>query len=205
MLKNSKLYLVLDREVAGYERLFEIAKKSVLSGVDIVQIRDKHGCTKDILAFAGKLLSFLKRKVPVIINDRIDLAIASGVDGVHLGQDDLPLSVARRLMGPNAIIGVSCQDLKHALVAQKEGADYIGFGSIFKTLTKPDRNPMDLGLLKKVLKQIKVPVFVIGGISQSNIAQLRILGANHFAVTRSICLARDVRQATLAIKKAIEI
>lgn len=197
--------MVLDREVAGYGRLLEIAKKSVTSGVDIIQLRDKHGSARDILAFSKRVLALLKRKTPFIINDRVDLAIAAGADGVHLGQDDLPLSLARQLMGPRALIGVSCQSLESALEAQRQGADYIGFGSVFKTFTKPGRTPMNLGFLKKVLSRIKVPVFVIGGIGRENIPQLKALGARHFAVTRSVCLAKNIQQETLALRNAIDI
>ena len=199
------MYLILDRKVASYDRLFDIAKESVKYGVDIVQLRSKYGTAEEILAFSKKILALLKGKIPYVVNDRIDLAMTCGADGVHVGQDDLPLTLARRLMRPKAIIGVSCQNLEDALRAQKEGATYIGFGSIFKTLTKPGRKPMDLKYFKKVLDKIKIPVFAIGGINKDNVPILKAVGARHFAVSRSICLANSIKDATLKLKEIIEI
>ncbi len=196
MLKNSKLYLILDKEVASYDRLFEVTKQAVAGGVDLIQLRDKNGTSEDIIKFSRKITLFLKRRIPFIINDRVDLALACGADGVHLGQDDLPIALARRLMGKNAIIGVSCQTLQHAKFAFNCGADYIGFGSVFKTLTKPKRQPMNLRLLADVVSGIKIPVFAIGGINAHNILRLKGLGVDRVAVCRDICLAKDVRKTT---------
>src|SRR3989344_4118194 len=101
------------------------------------------------------------------------------------------------------MIGVSCQSYEHARQAQAQGADYVGFGSVFKTLTKPERNPMNLDLLKRIVREISIPVFAIGGIGAQNIAALRAVGVKHFAVCRAICTARNIREATSDIKKEI--
>src|SRR3990167_7876511 len=147
-LKKARVYLILDTQVNGYDELFEILKQSLNTGVDIVQLRDKFAKAIETLKFAKKAVRLINGRIPFIVNDRVDLALASQAAGVHLGQDDLPISEARKLMGKKAIIGVSCQNLIQAQEAKKQGADYIGFGSVFKTETKPDRQPMDLKLLK---------------------------------------------------------
>jgi len=195
--------LILDRQVNDDGRLFEIAWESIRHGVDIIQLRDKLGAARDTLRCLKGILRAVNGRVPVIINDRADLASLTGADGVHLGQDDVPVKDARRMLGTKAIIGVSCQSYEHARQAQLAGADYIGFGSVFKTLTKPERNPMNLDLLKKVIQEVSVPVFAIGGIRAQNIAALRTIGVKHFAICRAVCTARNIKEAVSEIKKEI--
>lgn len=202
-LRKAELYLILDRQVNDDGRLFEVARESIRHGVDIIQLRDKLGIARDTLKCFKGILRAVNGRVPVIMNDRVDLAIAALADGVHLGQDDVPIRDARRMFGTRAVIGVSCQSYERARQAQAQGADYIGFGSVFKTLTKPERNPMNLDLLKKVVREISVPVFAIGGITLENIPALRAIGVRHFAVCRAICTARNIREATSDIKKEI--
>ena len=203
-LKNYSLYLVLDTQVCGYERLFEILKTAVNNGVDIIQLRDKSGPARETLQFATRVVGYLRRKVPFIVNDRVDIAKAAKADGVHLGQDDLPLESARRILGKRAIIGLSCQTLDQARLAQKGAADYIGFGSVFKTLTKPGRSPMRLKFLKTVCQEIRIPVFAIGGIDLENICQLKKYRIQRVAVTRAICAASDVESACRELRKILK-
>jgi len=195
LLVHAKLYLILDTQVLDYAALFQVLKDSVRGGIDIVQLRDKKGSAKEILGFCRKVLRITKHKIPFIVNDRADLAFISGADGLHLGQEDLGCLQARKIMGKGKIIGVSCQTLHQAKVAEVQGADYIGFGSVFETKTKPGRQAMDLELLQKVIKQVKVPVFPIGGISRKNIGQLISLGVKRAAVCRDILLAKDASHA----------
>ena len=202
-MRNCRLYLILDTQVKTYVQLFDIAQQAIGVGVNIVQVRDKHGLTRKTLAFIDQLKRLTRHKALLIVNDRLDLALASRADGVHLGQDDLPLAAARKIAGPHMIIGQSCQTWAHAMNAQQEGADYIGFGSVFETLTKPDRVPMDFNVLKKVARKVKVPLFAIGGIAVDRIAPLKSLGVERFAVCRAICLANDVPKATRAFQKEI--
>ena len=199
-LKDAKLYLILDAQVSSHQNLLKALKGAVRFGVDIVQLRDKNADTKKILAFCKHALKITQHRVPFIVNDRVDLALIAGADGVHLGQEDIPYLQARKLMGANAIIGVSCQNLAHAKQACAQGADYIGFGSVFKTLTKPERNPMNLKLLARVLAQTKIPVFPIGGISRANIGQLTTIGAYRAAVCRDILLANDAGKVVYELK-----
>ncbi len=202
LLKNSKLYLILDRQVNSYDELFEIFKKGFRAGIKIFQIRDKFGSAKEIEKFSKKAIVISKDRVLFIVNDRVDLALISRSSGVHLGQDDLSLTDARKLMGSKAIIGVSCQTMKQALSAEKNGANYIGFGSVFKTKTKPLRDSMNLDLLKRIYKRIKIPVFAIGGISLKNIEKLRLLGVDRVAVCRDICLSENIEKVILNFNDA---
>ena len=198
------LYLILDaqaclpklnakatqrRQVISYDRLFLVLKAAVRFGVGIVQLRDKKGSARDILSFCRQALKITAGRTLFIVNDRVDLALLGKADGVHLGQEDIGYTQARQMMGPKAIIGVSCQTFEHARKAQADGADYIGFGSVFKTKTKPERNPMDLKLLRRVLSSTRVPVFPIGGISRKNIGVLTEIGVERAAICRDILLA----------------
>ena len=200
LLASAKLYLILDTEVLDGDALLQVLKDSVRGGIDIVQLRNKKGSAKEILNFCHKILRITKHQVLFIVNDRADLSILSGADGLHVGQDDIDCMQARKMMGQGKIIGVSCQTLAHALKAQEKGADYIGFGSIFETQTKPGRKPMDLDLLQKVVKKIKIPVFPIGGISRGNIGRLIPLGVTRVAVCRDILLADDAAKVVREFK-----
>ena len=198
LLNGARLYVVLDRQVNSYERLFEIAKEAIACGVDVIQLRDKKGSAKEILTFSERVLKLGSDQTLYMINDRVDLTTISGASGVHLGQDDIPVSVARTMLDAQAVIGVSCQTYVQAQRAVEDGADYIGFGSVFKTLTKPDRQAMDLKVLEKVVADMKIPVFAIGGIDLGNVEMLQGIGVCCFAVCRAVCEADDV---LLAVKQ----
>lgn len=186
-----------------YEQLFEIARQAIAAGVDIIQLRDKHGSAKDCLAWARRFADLVGGNIPLIVNDRVDVAIASGVKGVHLGQDDLSITAAREILGSKGIIGASCQTLEHVLQAERDGADYIGFGSVFKTLTKPERKPMDLNVLRQVVAETDIPVFAIGGIDLKNVSQLTEIGVRRVAVCRAICLAEDIAKTIKVFKERL--
>ncbi len=195
-LLRARLYIILDTQVHDYPVLFKILKESVRAGEVIVQLRDKNGKTRDSLRFIQKALGFLRQRVPFIVNDRVDWVLAAGASGVHLGQDDIPLSAARKILGHKAVIGISCQTFTQARQAETGGADYIGFGSVFKTLTKPERSPMDMKLLTQVVRVSQVPVYAIGGITLQNLSRLTEQGVNRVAVTRAVCLSDRVRGTT---------
>lgn len=202
--QSSRLYLILDAQVHEYKQLLIIAKKAILSGVDIIQLRDKYGTAKNIMSFSKKILNMTKRQIPYIINDRVDLAIVCQADGVHLGQEDLPLSEARKMLKKKMIVGVSCQTLNHAKHAQEQGADYIGFGSVFKTLTKPDREAMNLKLLAKVTRAINIPMFAIGGINLNNISKIKSIGVERVAVCRAISQAKNIGEAAKRFQEILK-
>lgn len=202
-LRSCSLYLILDTSVKTYDELLGIARTAIDAGVDVVQLRDKKGQAQDILKFSKEILKIAQRRALYIINDRVDLAEAAQADGVHLGQEDLSVAFARRKLGPKALIGKSCQTLGHLKAAENEQADYIGFGSVFKTQTKPERLPMNLNLLKQVMMQARIPVFAIGGITIQNLASIKSVGVNRVAVCREICLAQHVQRITKEFKRIL--
>ena len=203
-LAEAKFYVVLDRDVLNDEDLFDVMKKTVRAGADVVQLRHKNGSAREIFGFCQKALRLTRGKIPFIVNDRLDIALACGADGVHLGQDDLPMVEARRIAGRRLMIGASCQTRAQARTAARDGADYIGFGSVFKTPTKPQRSDMDLALLKTVLSEATIPVFPIGGIGLENIRRVLKQGADRVAVTRSVCLADDVVSVTKEFSRLLK-
>ncbi len=196
ILQESRLYVVLDSAVADLNKLFEVMKETVEAGTTIVQLRSKEGAADQILDFSKRAVKFLSGRALFIVNDHLDLALASGADGVHLGQEDGDVAIARQILGRDRLIGVSCQTLSQLDRAQTQGADYIGFGSVFKTKTKPDRQPMDLSLIKNVSHESHVPVFFIGGIDLGNVTGILQNDGKRVAVTRAICEAKNVVKTT---------
>lgn len=205
LLKNSQLYLILDREVLDYACLLSVAKKAINQGIDLIQLRDKIGCSKDALSLAFELRKITRQKKTIfIVNDRLDLALISQADGLHLGQDDIPIKEARKFLGKNKFIGLSCHNLPQALAAQDGGADYIGLGPIFSTQTKPGFKSIGLEIISEIKSKIKIPAFAIGGITATNASQVLDAGAGNIAVCRAICWQRDAGKAARALKKILE-
>ncbi|MDD5432891.1 MAG: thiamine phosphate synthase [Candidatus Omnitrophica bacterium] len=204
LLKKSFLYLIIDKEILKDTSVTEIASKVKNMGVDIIQYRDKTSDKKSILKNAFQLRNILAgTKTLFIINDYIDIAMVTDSDGVHLGQQDIPLTLARKILGKNKLIGVSCSNLKEALLAQKQGADYIGLGAIFSTPTKPERKAIGLKSIESVKERIKIPFFVIGGINSKNLKLVMSNGARRVAVCREICLANNIASQTKMISKLL--
>ncbi|MBF0478759.1 MAG: thiamine phosphate synthase [Candidatus Omnitrophica bacterium] len=203
LLNESNLYVILDAQVNTYEELFEIVKKSVGSGVDILQLRDKISSAKKVLEFSRKIVEYINHKLLFIVNDRVDIALLSGADGVHVGQNDISAGDVRRLTGKNFLIGTSAQRLEHCRAAEEAGADYIGLGSVYKTKTKPERCPMDQTLLTEVARSIQIPVFAIGGIDQTNVRQIVDKGLKRVAVCRSLCCSDNFLEEVSLLKKIL--
>lgn len=195
LLKQSRLYLILDKSTLRKRSLENIYSIVSDRKIDIVQLRDKYSAKKDILNLATKLSNRLAT-VLFIINDYVDLVLACKADGVHLGQSDLSLKQARKILGKDKIIGISCHNLSQALKAQKDGADYIGIGPIFKTATKPGYKAIGLKVLKELKEKIKIPYFAIGGINQSNIHKVISCAGRRIAVCREILEAKNPKQIT---------
>lgn len=196
LLKKSQLYLILDRQILGKRSLEDIY--SILSNqkIDLVQLRDKESTKEELLKFALKLSRYLtKINKLFIINDSVDVACACGAAGVHLGQNDLGLKLARRILGKDKIIGISCHNLAQAQKAQEDGADYIGIGPVFKTATKPGYKAIGLKVLKELNNKIKIPYFAIGGINIKNIKKITACKAKRIAVCRQILEAKDYNYA----------
>ena len=200
MLKKPGLYLVTDRGALKGKDLFKILSDSMRAGLDMVQFRDKEASDTDFLEAASKIKDLLKEKeVLFIINDRVDIALALDADGVHLGQEDTPVEVVRRILGRKKIIGFSARSLEEALAAAERSVDYIAIGAIFPTPVKPDYGTPGLEALKQAVKQIKIPLVAIGGINESNIGDIAATGVKRIAVVRAILEAKDPYSATKSL------
>lgn len=206
LLKESHLYVIVDKKVSGARPIFNIVSKIKDLGADIIQLRDKESKKESILKEAYKLRKLLTNTQTLfIINDYIDIARIVDSDGIHLGQNDLSLKTARQLLGKDKIVGISCHNLNQAIAAQKNGADYISIGPVFSTPTKPGYKAVGLDLIRKVKKAVQIPFFVIGGINENNITEILSLGIKRAAICRAICQTKDIVSSIKNIRKQLEI
>ena len=191
------LYLVTDRRWLGRRSLEEDVEEALLGGATLVQIREKEISSRAYLELAGKVKAVTDRYgVPLIVNDRIDIALAVDAGGVHVGPDDLPVSVARRLLGPDKIVGASASSLEEALTFQAQGADYLGVGAVFPTATKQVTEKVDLETLARIKAAVRIPVAAIGGIDAGNAPEVMKTGVDGVAVVSAILNRPDIREAT---------
>lgn len=187
------IYLVTDEACLHGRPLLECVEEALAAGVTLVQYRAKAADGGVLYAEACKLKELCdKYNVPLIINDRLDIALAVGAAGVHLGQDDLPCAVARRLLGEDFIIGVSAHNPAEALQAVSEGADYLGCGAVFGTATKHDVAKLGLENLRAIRKSVAVPMVGIGGITADNYAEVLATGADGAAIVSGILAQDDI-------------
>ena len=201
------LCLVTDRELARGRPTSDIVEAAVYGGASCVQLREKIGSTREFIEQALAIRDFLRiRDIPLIINDRLDVALAVGADGVHFGQNDMPLAMARSIVKDAMIIGISANSLEDAVAAEKGGADYLGVGPIYATPTKTDTAPI-LGLdgLRKIRKNIKIPLVTIGGLNRSNATQVIRNGADGIAVVSAIVGAEDPEKASRDLMNTIQL
>jgi thiamine-phosphate pyrophosphorylase len=199
------LYLVTDDRALGGRDLIEAVLEAVAGGVTLVQLRKKNCTTRDYIAQAIALRDALKpHGVPLIINDRVDVALAVGAAGVHLGADDMPVADARRLMGDDAIIGATARTPETARQAELDGASYLGVGAIFPTRTKTDTVVIGTDGLRAIHAAVPLPIVAIAGINSGNVAQITPDLADGVAVSSAILAADDIAAAarTLCEKSA---
>jgi len=196
---------VADSEAAGNRNLISIIREAVDAGVTLVQLRGKNLEIRAFLNLAVQASEFLKsRNIPLIINDRIDVALACEADGVHLGQEDLPLPIARKIMRKERLIGISVNTIKEAEESEAEGADYIGVGPIFYTSSKEDlRSILGFEGLKAIRNKVKIPILAIGGINAENAGDVIVSGADGIAVISAIMDAKNITEATRNLLEAI--
>ena len=198
---DCSLYLVTDRECLEDRDLVQSIEQAIQGGVTMVQLREKSVSTREFLQLAIGVKEITSRyRIPLIINDRLDIALAVDADGLHVGQDDLPLLKARELLGPNKIIGVSASTLTEALLAQFQDADYLGVGAIFSTTTKTDAPKVSLELLELIKKSVSIPVVAIGGINPTNLQQAIAAGVDGVSVVSAILAQKDCRIAAKQLK-----
>ncbi len=199
------LYVVTDRGLSRGRSDSEVARMAYEGGADVVQLRMKDADGREMLAQAVEIREIADELCKLfIVNDRVDVAIASGADGVHLGQSDLPVEVARDLMGEDAIIGVSVHNAEEAVAAVDGGADYLSVGAIFSTSTKPDaQQGLGLGAIYEVVRAVDVPVVAIGGINRGNIQHVIRAGADSAAVVSAVVAQDDVRAAAHELRDLI--
>jgi thiamine-phosphate pyrophosphorylase len=195
MMYLGGLCFITDRKVSGlsYE---DMTRKVLRKGVRWIQFREKETSRREIYQNAIRLRRLTKAYGAIfIINDFPDIAMCTGADGVHLGQDDLPLKEARKIMGRDRVIGISTHSLEQAAKAERDGADYIGFGPLFATLTKDAGRPKGIAMLREIRKRVHIPVVAIGGISLENISSVLQTGVNAVAVASAI-LRGDIEKNT---------
>jgi len=185
-------YFITDAKTSRAGNLNDV-KNAVRANVEVVQYREKYKNTHQMYEEAVKLRAICK-DIKFLINDRVDIALAVDADGVHLGNDDLPFSVARKLLGKNRIIGVTAHNLKEAHRAEKLGADYLGVSPIFLTTTKPDAGkPAGLELIRQIKKNVSLPIVAIGGINLSNAKDVVNAGADSLCAISAVVSAADVK------------
>lgn len=208
-MKNNidyKLYLVTDREMLKNRDIFFAVEMAIKGGVTLIQLREKDITTEEFYKIALKLKEITsKYDVSLIINDRLDIALAVDADGVHVGQQDMPAAVARKIIGNDKILGVSAATVEEAKKAEKDGADYVGIGAIFPTSTKDDARAVNINELIKIKKALNIPVVAIGGISEKNIELLAPAKIDGVAVISAILGKEDVKAASEGLRKQLDL
>lgn len=207
MLKRSDLtlYLCTDRALSLGRPLIQAVEAAIKGGVTMVQLREKKASAGEFFALAKELLALTRPLgVPLIINDRLDIALAAGAEGLHIGQSDLPLKEARRIAGDDFIIGVSAAAPEDALEAERDGADYIGAGAVFPTGSKADVSAViGLGGLRAICGAVKIPVAAIGGIGPGNAPAVMEAGASGVAVISAILSQPDIQEAASILRRCL--
>ncbi|NME83946.1 thiamine phosphate synthase [Clostridium sp. SM-530-WT-3G] len=196
------IYLVTDRDLMSTETLEEAVEEAIKGGCTLIQLREKNCSSLDFYNTAVNVKKITdKYNVPLLINDRLDIALVVDAAGVHVGQSDLPCSVVRKIMGEDKIIGVSAGNLDDALRAQEDGADYLGVGAMYATGTKKDAKPTSMDELKKIRENISIPIVVIGGINKDRIEDFKGIGIDGLAIVSAIIAENDIRKATEEIRE----
>lgn len=197
--KVLKLYLVTNRYQDSLENFLEKVETACRSGVTIIQLREKNLTTNQYYQLAKQVKEITDAyQVPLIIDDRLDICLAVDAAGLHIGDDELPVSVARQVLGPDKILGVTAKTVKRALEAEEGGADYLGTGAIFPTTTKENAPITLISTLKTICQTVAIPVVAIGGLTSENIDQLAETGIAGVAVVRDLMQAEDIEAKTQA-------
>lgn len=205
MKRIGRLCVITDTIVQNKYSHYDIAALAIRGGADIIQLRDKRMGTRELFEIALKIRSLCKKnKVTFIVNDRVDIALLTDADGVHLGLEDIPIQDARKLLGQRKIIGGTVHSIEQAIQAEKDGADYLGYGHIFATQSKiKSTQPVGLIELEKVCKIIKIPILAVGGIDASNARNVISAGVHGIAVIGAVAKSSDPTKAVKELKEQI--
>ncbi|OPX36762.1 MAG: thiamine-phosphate diphosphorylase [Desulfobacteraceae bacterium 4484_190.2] len=205
MKKIGKLHILTDTVLQSRFSHMEITRLAIAGGADTIQYREKSGSTREMIEIARNMKRLcLEAGVTFIVNDRLDVAIAAEADGVHLGQDDFPIPMARQILGEGRIIGGSAATLDEARKCLSEGADYVGFGPVYPTSSKDDAGPVSgIDILKQVIEIIPLPIIAIGGVGAENIPDVMRAGARGIAVISAVCCQDDPDEATRSLCQAL--
>ncbi|MBN8208269.1 thiamine phosphate synthase [Bacillus sp. NTK071] len=194
-MKDFQLYVITGEEFHPTRDVVEVMEEAIQGGADIIQLRDKKNSKRIVLDKARRLRELTREyDISFIVNDHIDIALAVDADGIHLGQDDMPLNIAREIVGKDKIIGISTHRIEEARDAERGGADYIGAGPIFSTKSKSDVvDPVTTSYLKEVVSEISIPFVAIGGIKLHNVDEVVNAGANRICVISEVVGSADVK------------
>jgi thiamine-phosphate pyrophosphorylase len=203
-LSRSRLYAILDLGYVERQRAKEMAEALIAGGVDLLQLRAKDYSAAEIEKLGEELRAVTASAgLPLVINDHVEVARNLGAEAVHLGQDDMSIAEARKIVGPDCAVGKSTHSLDQAIRAFYEGADYIGFGPLFATLTKPDYPPIGLNEIGKVHDAVRIPIFCIGGIKLDNLPKVIEAGAQRVVIVSGLLQATDPRDYARAAKELL--
>lgn len=200
------VYVITDRYIVGERFILDVVRAVIRGGASVVQLREKTTTTREMVEL-GQALHEITRQagIPLIVNDRLDVALAVEAEGVHMGHDDMPVSIARRLMGLDRILGVSPETLTEARQAERDGADYLGVGDVYGTPSKPDAGtPIGIEGLTEVITAVSIPVIAIGGITPDNVGPVIEAGAAGVAVISAIVGAPDPEAAARRLREIID-
>ena len=201
MKPDYSLYLVTDHMLMRTKTLGEAVEQAVIGGCTMVQLREKEILSLDFYVLASEMKKITDRYgIPLIINDRIDIAMAVGAAGVHIGQKDIPADIARKVIGKEMLLGVSAVSAAEAVNAAKAGADYLGVGAMFPTGTKPDAGFVSMEELGRIRKAVDIPIVVIGGISKENAMLFQPMGIDGLAVVSAVIAQPDIRKSAADLK-----
>ena len=195
------LYLVTDRQLMSCDSLTEAVEQAILGGCTMIQLREKELPSLEFYNQAVAVKQVTERyHIPLIINDRIDFAMAVQAAGVHIGQHDLPAATVRKVIGENMLLGVSASSIAEAIQAQQDGADYLGVGAMFPTGTKTDAESVSMEELQKIRTAVSLPIVVIGGINKGNAGRFKPMGIDGLAVVSAIIAQSDIKAAAAELK-----
>ena len=201
MKPDYSLYLVTDRMRMSTKTLGEAVEQAVIGGCTMVQLREKEILSLDFYVLASEMKKITDRYgIPLIINDRIDIAMAVGAAGVHIGQKDIPADIARKVIGKDMLLGVSAVSVAEAVNAAKAGADYLGVGAMFPTGTKPDAGFVSMEELERIRKAVDIPIVVIGGISKENAMLFQPMGIDGLAVVSAVIAQPDIKKSAADLR-----